>query len=401
MRILSSFLLRISPVLSCCLCLNAVAGSDWSGNIATEWLAFNKQPLSNDQHRSYLSYSLEPEYHHEWDRGKTWFTFTPFFRGNQHDSRRTHADIRELNVGYAGDRWEFQAGISKVFWGITESQHLVDIVNQTDLVENTDTEDKLGQPMVNIAYVADAGTLNLFVLPWFRDRTFVGKAGRPRAGLVVDQDNEIYESGSKHHHVDFAARWFQLIGDWEIGLSHFKGTSRTPDLVVTPTGFNSAPVLTPVYKQINQTGLEIQGAFGAWLWKFEGIRNLGFSEHRYLAAVGGFEYTFVMDSGIEIGALMEYSWDDRGRDANTQFQNDMLFGTRITLNDVQSTQILAGVLVDLGGAGRSYNVEASRRIGDSWKVSLEARGIFHTDPDDFLYTFRRENSLRLNIAKYF
>ena len=397
----STLMRLLAPVIGCCLGVNAVADTGWSGNVAAEWLAFVKEPLSNDQHRSYLSLSLEPEYSHEWDRGKTWFTFAPFFRGNQHDSRRSHADIRELHFGYAGDRWEFVAGISKVFWGITESQHLVDIVNQTDFVENSDTEDKLGQPMLNIAYVADAGTLNLFILPWFRDRAFPGKAGRPRAGLVINQDNDIYESGSKHKHVDFAARWFQLIDDWEIGLSHFRGTSRTPNFIITPTGATSPPVLTPEYRQINQSGLEIQGAFGAWLLKFEGIRNVGFSEHRYIAAVGGFEYTFVLESGIEIGTLMEYSWDDRGRSAPTQFQNDMLFGTRITLNDAQSTQILAGILVDLGGAGRSYNVEASRRLGDSWKVSLEARGVFHTDPGDFLYTFRRENSLRLNLAKYF
>ena len=29
----------------------------------------------------------------------------------------------------------------KVFWGVNESNHLVDIINQTDLVENSDTEE--------------------------------------------------------------------------------------------------------------------------------------------------------------------------------------------------------------------------------------------------------------------
>ncbi|MEE9422357.1 MAG: hypothetical protein V3V50_04295, partial [Gammaproteobacteria bacterium] len=226
MRKQSKLLRWMMPLIGCCICLNANADSNWSGNVAAEWLTFGKEALSNDQHRSYLSLSLEPDYHREWDRGKTWFTFEPFFRGNQFDSRRSHADIRELHAGYAGNKWEFVAGISKVYWGITESQHLVDVINQTDFVENADTEDKLGQPMLNAAYVADAGTLNLFILPYFRERTFAGKAGRPRAGLVIDQDNEIYESSNEQTHIDLAARWFQLIGDWEIGLSHFKGTSR-------------------------------------------------------------------------------------------------------------------------------------------------------------------------------
>ena len=394
-------LLRAAALLGGWLASHGVAAGEWSGNVAMEWLAFAQAPLSEEQHRSYLSLSFEPEYQAEWDNGRKSFTFELFARGSQFDSRRSHADIRELNIGIVERDWELTAGISKVYWGITESQHLVDIVNQTDLVENLDTEDKLGQPMINLALVRNAGTLNLFVLPGFRERTFAGPAGRPRFGLEVDQDNEIYESSAGRKHVDLAARWFQYLGEWEIGLSYFRGTSRTPDLVVTPTGPTTAPVLTPVYYQIDQAGLEVQGAFGAWLWKLEAIRNAGFANRHYAAATGGFEYTYVLESGVEVGALMEYSWDDRGRDAPTQFQNDMLFGIRITPNDVQSTQLLAGVLVDLEGGGHSYNLEAERRIGDSLKLSLEARGIFHTSPEDFLNSFRRDDYVRLNLAWYF
>ena len=118
----------------------------------------------------------------------------------------------------------------------------------------------------------------------------------------------------------------------------------------------------------NQTGLEIQGAFGAWIWKLEAIRNAGFDNKNYKAAVGGFEYTYVLETGFEVGALLEYSWDERGRDALTRLQSDVFVATRLTFNDIQSTQVLAGVMIDTGGAGRSYNIEAGRRIGDSWKV---------------------------------
>ena len=41
-------------------------------------------------------------------------------------------------------------GAAKVFWGTAESRHLVDIINQTDAVEDIDEEDKLGQPMVKV-----------------------------------------------------------------------------------------------------------------------------------------------------------------------------------------------------------------------------------------------------------
>ncbi len=385
---------------------NSLAG-EWSGDVATQWNAFVKEPQAEEQHRSYLSVSAQPEFYHEWKDGSRSFQFESFARISQYDSRRTRADIRELNFGMVEDSWELTAGISKVFWGMTESQHLVDIINQDDLVENTDGEDKLGQPMLNLALVNDVGTLDLFVLPGFRPRTFAGPEGRPRFSLnIADQNNPEYESGAKEKHVDLAARWFQLIGDWEVAISQFRGTSRDPGFITQPTGPTTAPQLVPFYSQINHTGIEVQGVFGAWLWKFEGIRVSGFKQRgikskSYFATDFGFEYTLVLESGLELGALMEYNWDERGRDTFSQLQNDVLVGTRLTLNDIQSTQILAGVLIDAGGAERSYNIEAERRIGDNWKLSLEARGVFHVKPEDFLYQVRRDNSLRFNLARYF
>ncbi|MDD7885073.1 hypothetical protein [Flavivirga sp. 57AJ16] len=38
---------------------------------------------------------------------------------------------------------------------MTESNHLVDIINQTDAVETFDGEEKLGQPMVQLSWGTD------------------------------------------------------------------------------------------------------------------------------------------------------------------------------------------------------------------------------------------------------
>ena len=81
-------------------------------------------------------------------------------------SRRTHADLREayfLIFGEIGDgEWELRVGIDQVFWGVTESQHLVDVVNQIDLVEHPNGVSKLGQPMVNITWSSDWGDSGVF-----------------------------------------------------------------------------------------------------------------------------------------------------------------------------------------------------------------------------------------------
>ena len=115
------------------------------------------------------------------------FELILFGRVDQHDRNRTHGDIREAFFELFFDEWTLGFGIHKVFWGVTESRHLVDIINQTDLVENTDGEDKLGQPMLNLALIGDYGTVDLFVLPYFRERTFAGADGRPGRWRVADE----------------------------------------------------------------------------------------------------------------------------------------------------------------------------------------------------------------------
>ena len=83
------------------------------------------------------------------------------------DDQRTHADLREAYWAWQDDEYELIVGVDKVFWGVAESRHLVDIINQTDLVEDLDEEDKLGQPMVNVSVQRDWGRLGFYLLPYF------------------------------------------------------------------------------------------------------------------------------------------------------------------------------------------------------------------------------------------
>ena len=137
----------------CLIWFKPVDAWELSGYVGIEDLAFIEKPLDSRQHNNYVSGVIEAELYHEWDNGNQIFAFVPYFRGTQHDSSRTHFDIRELTWVKAAEQWEFRLGIRKVFWGVTESRHLVDIINQRDMVENSDGEDKLGQPMINFAWI--------------------------------------------------------------------------------------------------------------------------------------------------------------------------------------------------------------------------------------------------------
>lgn len=282
---------------------------------------------------------------------------------------------------------------------------MVDIINQTDLVENVDGEDKLGQPMLNLALIKDWGTIDLFVMPGFRERTFAGHEGRLRTQPRVDTDNPVYESSAEKANIDLAIRWSHVVGDFDIGLSHFYGTSRDPRLVFAVN--NAEPVLVPFYDIINQTGVDIQATKDDWLWKLEAIYRVGqedaTGDDSYIAFVGGFEYTFVgvFDSVVDVGIVSEYLFDDRDEHALTPFEDDILLGVRFALNDVQSTDLLAGIIVDRDTSAKSFSLEASRRIGDSWRLELEARFFSGIPETDLQFSFRDEDYLQLLFARYF
>lgn len=384
------------------VCSSTLLANEWSGDISLQSRHFSNNALLPSQHNQYGSVAIKAEWFHSWDDGKQSLIFVPFTRWDQYDEERTHSDIRELSWLKVFDASELRVGVRKVYWGVSESQHLVDVINQTDLVESMDGEQKLGQPMINYALINDWGTVDLFVLPYFRERTFPGLNSRLRTSLTVDTTDPIYESSDKENHLDYAVRWAHSLGDWDIGLSHFNGTSRDPSFVVgQDASFNS--VLKPTYYLMQQTGLDLQATKEAWLWKIEVI-NRAINSKRYIASTVGFEYTFngVFESASDIGLVVEHLYDDRKSKATTPFEDDLMLGIRWTPNDENDTSVLVGVIADRDDSSRLYSIEASRRIAESLKLNIEAR-LFEGIKigDVLLSSFRQDNFVQLELAYYF
>ena len=400
--------IRTAPILfalSFCLALifafGMASAHEFSGYVAGEARVFANDALHPGQEDHSASFALQPEYYHEWEGGSS-FTFVPFFRADSADSQRTHFDVRELTFLWYEENFELRMGVRKVFWGQTEILHLVDVINQTDLVENIDGEDKLGQPMLNLSIARDWGTLDFFLLPWFREGTFPGIGCRLRFPLVVDTDNPIFESSMEEKHIDGAIRYSHSIGDWDIGISHFIGTGREPTLL---PGLDSDgnPVLVPFYEQINQTSADLLYASGSWLWKMEALYRIGQTPGDFFAWTGGFEYTFsnAFNTGIDLGALMEVMYDERGAKATTVFENDIGFGLRLAMNDVDGTESLMGFLQHFTKNSNSIFTEAIRRIGDNMKITLEMRLLLEQDPAELSHAIRDDDLIQLELQYFF
>ncbi len=381
--------------------------------------------LDSAQHpgqRSHASgFTAKPELYAEDEEGRS-LTISPFFRYDSADPRRTHADLREaflLLYGELGEgEWELRLGVDRVAWGVAEVRNIVDIVNQTDLVEHPDEKTKLGQPMAHGTWSADWGVLELFLLPWHRERTYPGRAGRLRSGLVVDNDRATYDSAAEERHMDWAVRYSGSFGPVDMGVAYFDGQSREP--VLRPAKFVTMPglplpvptALHPHYEKIRQFGLDAQLTTGPWLFKLEAIRRLGASnrpsvqhplgeEDDYGAWIVGGEHTLyaVFDTEAEITLLAEWHWDGRGAErATNAFENDLFLGARLALNDVEGTEFTLSVAEDLDHGGRVFGFEAKTRLDDNWSFELEGTAFHGVErPGDALYGVRRDTFIGASL----
>ena len=384
-----------------------------SGRFELEPRGFTQSPAHPHQSRHGLSLAVQPEIHHAFDDGRQSLLFTPFLRIDTADGERTHFDVRELLYQRVFDSAELRAGIGRVFWGVTESYHLVDVVNQTDLVENVDREDKLGQPLVNLTLIRDWGALDLFVLPGFRERTFPGREGRLRTEPFVDTDRTTYESGAGRRRIDYAVRWSHAIGDFDVGVAHFHGTSREPRFELLPVCADGGPapvsgcrpvgaVLAPRYDVVRRTSLDLQATRDAMLWKLEALHESGHGES-WIAWVAGFEYTWfgIDESAVDLGLLVEHLFDGRGGHAPGPLENDVFAGVRFALNDEAGTDVLAGVIADAEGDATTLNLEASRRIGEHWKVEVEARAWIGVAENDPMFPLQRDDYVQFTLSRFF
>jgi len=381
-----------SPLMICILFSQLIVG-EIIGELSFDNRYFFNAGLQQ-QKKNHTSFSFSPEIFKD-DSNKI-FHFKAKLRKDSEDSGRDLNDIQELYLINILEDKEIKFGVSKEFWGVTETSHRVDIINQTDFTEGFDGEEKLGQPMIKISLERQWGLLDIYTLLGFRERNFSGNKGRLRLPLSINEKGPLYSSSSKNKRADFAVRWSNYYDDFDIAISHFSGTSREPRFLPSANKINE---LVPIYEVIDQTGLEIQYLLDGLAIKGEVISRSGQGE-RFSAATYGFEYTQVgvLQTRIDLGWVVEFNHDDRLE------SSPFVLGTRFSFNDIYDSQILSGFIVNDKSKELGFLLEASRRIGECCMLSLE--GIYFDDTDEdngqkkLFQAFKDDDFLRAEFIYY-
>ena len=159
----------------------------------------------------------------------------------------------------------------------------------------------------------------------------------------------------------------------------------------------------PVYDQMRQFGLEFQYTTDTWLWKLEAIAR-DTATDSFMAAVGGFEYTFfqIRESAADLGILIEYQYDGRGEsEPVTIGDNDVFLGARLAANDTQDSSVLAGISYDLESGETVFNIEAERRVGSDWSLELTLRSFAGASRGTPSSALARDDYIQLRLERFF
>ena len=71
------------------------------------------------------------------------------------------------------------------------------------------------------------------------------------------------------------------------------------------------------------------------------------------------------------------------------------------MSPISSSELLAGFSRDFEGSSSALSLEASRRFGDNWLLSLEVRTFLGLPEDDLFYSLRDDGFIQLELAYYF
>ena len=393
----------------------AAQSLDFSGDLSLQGRWYPQSPAFPGQRSGTGGLVVEPTLYREVGPAAS-LTFTPLYRYDSADSERTHGDLREAYVLMYGDwgenAWELRLGLDRVFWGVAELHNLVDVVNQLDLVEHPRDRPKLGQPMAHLTISGSWGVAETFLLPYHRKRTYPGPSGRLRSGRLIEK-TAAYESGARKSATwTSAARYSHAVGLLDFGLSAFVGTSREPFFLVSHQSGGLPAADAPLIPLLRADPAD-RGRRPAhdrvpcctrWKPFTVAARAISWARKRTTGAfIFGLERALygLFGSQADLTLLAEWLYDSRGRRATSVWANDLFIAGFLAFNDVEGTELVAGVLGDLDHDYRALNLELKRRLSDSWSMRLEAIVTLASDPEDLTYDGRRDSFLGVDFTYSF
>jgi hypothetical protein len=303
----------LALILFCIVFLEA-SNISYKGNIGVEYEKIDyKYPLAKDKTNKGLNGKLELEDNFDSYRG---FIALEFLEDSSNDNR-DYTKVNEFYIEGEYANYLIKLGRDVRFWGALELHNISDIYNIKNDKYQFDKDKKVGTDGISMSYYFD---------------------NEDELTLIYAKKDDISNQFIKYS----ATR--DILDGLDLSFIYNKNSDAKSYLTYNTLLNNDT------------------------LYKLE-YSHSEINNKKYYQNGVGIEHTlYGIRNGKDLGVLVEYYKSD---DVTKTYQDDMFLGSRITFNDVDSSDILVGVIQDRDDKKKSYSFEYNTRFLDSVKTTVK------------------------------
>jgi len=364
-------------------------------------------------------------------------TFRGYALADSKDNTRDNLTIEDLFFTYYLKKDEsasLSAGYKIFNWSATEAFHPADILNSQNYDSNIESLDKIGELNVDTSFKTPYGNFSLLYLPYAQAPKYPKQ--RSRLGASVNLTRPVWvtskdETNIQNWHHQGALKYSNSVGSGDLSLHAVYHLNTVNPIVgkriiYEHILFFSLPVgieFTPYYFRALQLGGTYQYALdGGWLIKTEAAYrdflddeviiqtlkgNRSPQDHGIIAV--GTEYGFSMEAGGESNIVLEFQTlvgpNKLARSELSVFQNDVMLGYRLALNDTLGREFFLSLIRDIERQNETlYNFNYTQRLNDNWKIKTGFRVFDAPKKDTYatgLEAYHNSHYLFFNLSRFF
>lgn len=291
------------------------------------------------------------------------------------DKKRNFLNLTELFYSRAFENFDFNIGKKVIFLGSLEAYNIVDIFNRQNYQKDFLNTHKKGSFMINVNYFFENDSNLKLYIKNFEENIKFPNSSSPYYPFSDNNYCKKVEFSTNNEEPSFMGTYSatyddEIIADTTFGLFYgydenilFKKTKNK----VNPYLFQSAKFFTYDTFLINDVLYKLEASLTKVI--DDGIFKIN---NYYQIGFGG-EYTFEqIYKNHNLGIILEYY---KSNFVKINFNNDLFFGLRYSLNDKDSSEFLGGFAKDIESKDKIMYAKYSGRLTDSLNMSADIRYI--------------------------
>ncbi len=291
------------------------------------------------------------------------------------EDKRDQINLNALYLSFSYDDFDFDIGKKVIFLGSLEAYNLVDIFNRQNYQKDSLDEYKKGTYMMGLNYYFEDEKKVSLYFKYFEEDIKRGSKKSPYYPYGIADYDAALQFVNKEEKPSLLALYEDTYDDTlsaDIAFGFFYGYDETilsqkRDTSYHPFLFQSMKLFSFDTFVVDSTLYKVEASYS------KVAADSSFDIKDFYQIGLGSEYTIEnIIQNHNLGFITEYY---KSNSDYSSFDNDLFLALRYAFNDKDSSQVLVGVVKDLGNSQKSAYLEYSGRATDTLNMSADIRYI--------------------------